>query len=228
MTEQTSEVVGSIPNTSASFGNIPHDAEVFRNIRNEAERTEHHTLTVREVARMFEASGVPRTERSIINWCQKNRQGVGRLDAFYDMNERKYFITTESTTRAIQEEQAKAGTGNIGSAMPEKEVPNTSAKSTHHSGASVEDKDLELKMRDLEITNRVKDQAIAMHEKDRERLMDEREGYVRQLMDKSHRIGQLETRLLQLGAPASETGRSILHASENREENADGGFENRS
>ena len=64
---------------------------------------------------------------------------------------------------------------------------------------------LRLKVRDLEITNRVKDQFIGMLEKDREKLASERENYVRELMGQSHRIGQLETRLLQTGAPADES-----------------------
>jgi hypothetical protein len=38
---------------------------------------------VREAARLFEEAGASRTERSIINWCQPNRQGVSRLDAFF-------------------------------------------------------------------------------------------------------------------------------------------------
>jgi len=65
-------------------------------------------LTVREVARLFEAAGVARIERSIVNWCQPNRQGIPRLDSYYDPNERKYFITPQSVEAAIAEEKAKA------------------------------------------------------------------------------------------------------------------------
>jgi hypothetical protein len=43
-------------------------------------------MTVRETARLFETAGVARSERSIVNWCQKNRQGIARLDAYYDPN----------------------------------------------------------------------------------------------------------------------------------------------
>ena len=53
---------------------------------------------------MFETAGVARTERSIINWCQPNRQGIARLDSYYDPNERKYYITPQSVETAIQEE----------------------------------------------------------------------------------------------------------------------------
>ena len=58
----------TIPSPSADFGNVPHNSEPFRTVRNDAEdfrivpqipeRKESHTLTVREVARMFEAAGV--------------------------------------------------------------------------------------------------------------------------------------------------------------------------
>jgi hypothetical protein len=57
---------------------------------------------------MFEDAGVARTERSITNWCQLNAQGIARLDAYYDPNERKYFITPQSVELAIAEEKAKA------------------------------------------------------------------------------------------------------------------------
>jgi len=109
---------GVAPHDSASFSTVPKDSENFRIARNDSERVrnppqiserkENHTLTVREVARKFEAAGVARTERSIVNWCQFNPQGVARLDAYFDPNERKYFITPQSVELAIAEEKAKA------------------------------------------------------------------------------------------------------------------------
>ena len=65
-------------------------------------------MTVREAARAFESSGVARTERSIINWCQPNRQGVSRLDCYFEENDHKYYITPASVERAIHEELSKA------------------------------------------------------------------------------------------------------------------------
>jgi hypothetical protein len=35
-------------------------------------------------------------ERSIINWCQINKQRVARLKIHFDPNERKYFIWPQS------------------------------------------------------------------------------------------------------------------------------------
>lgn len=55
------------------------------------------------------------------------------------------------------------------------------------------------KITDLEITNRVKEQFVELLQQERERMSREREGYVRELMAKSHRIGELETQVLQLG-----------------------------
>ena len=92
MIEPTPQPFGSLPNDSAGFGNVPNATELFPTLRNPSERTENHTLTVREVTRMFEVAGVARTERSIINWCQPNPQGVARLDAFYDPNDRRWFF----------------------------------------------------------------------------------------------------------------------------------------
>src|SRR4051794_557737 len=92
----TAESFGSIPKDSAPFRTVPNTSESFGNLRNTSARKEGHTVTTREAARLFEAAGVARTERSIVNWCQANRTGIARLDAYYDPNERKYFITQES------------------------------------------------------------------------------------------------------------------------------------
>jgi hypothetical protein len=98
----------TVPNSSADFGNTPNASESFRTLRHQAERKENHTLTVREAARMFENAGVARTERSIVSWCQPNKMGIARLDCYFDPNERKYFITSQSVELAIAEEKAKS------------------------------------------------------------------------------------------------------------------------
>src|SRR6266852_771497 len=98
MQENNANSPADVPNGSASFGKVP----------NVSERKENHTLTVREVAQMFESAGVARTERSITNWCQPNKSGIARLDAYFDPNEMRYFITPQSVESAIAEEKAKA------------------------------------------------------------------------------------------------------------------------
>jgi len=110
---------------------------MFRTIRKPSEPKEYCTLTVREVARLFEAAGVARTERSITNWCQPNKMGVARLENYFDPNERKYFISPKS---------------------------------------------VEL-------------------QKEREGFAQERQGYVGKLMNFNRKVGELETKLLQLEAP---------------------------
>jgi hypothetical protein len=108
----SSEPIGRLPNDAESFGTVPQASAPFRTMRNDSEgfstlpnlseRKADHTLTVRETARMFEAAGVARTERSITNWCQPTKAGIARLDAYFDPNERKYYITPESVDRAIE------------------------------------------------------------------------------------------------------------------------------
>jgi len=234
MNEQSSDGFGNLPNASANFGNvpqgaegfgtIPHDAESFRTLRNAAERTEQHTLTVREVARLFEQAGVPRTERSIVNWCQPNHRGVARLDAFFDTNERKYFITPQSVTAAIGEEQAKqAANGKSADVAPTghdvRQGAEPSSNATTGDGDSEPPRELELKLRDLEITNRVKDKHIEMLEKERDRFADERQNYIERLISTSREVGEMRSQLALLGsASAMETGRLSLH-SETRESN---------
>src|ERR1035438_7070107 len=104
---QHSADFGSVPNDSEEFRTVRNDTESFRTIPQVSERKQNHTLTVREVARMFEAAGVARTERSIVNWCQPNRTGIARLDSYFDPNERRYYISPQSVEQAIAEEKTK-------------------------------------------------------------------------------------------------------------------------
>lgn len=146
---------------------------------------------------MFEAAGVARTERSITNWCQPNKTGIARLDAFFDPNERKYFITPQSVELAIKEEQSKERANGKLTASDEKpdagEVPNASATAGKHD--TVEDDLLRKEMMDLKITNRAKDMFIEQLQKERANFDEERKSYIETLMKFNRRVGQLETRL---------------------------------
>lgn len=201
---KSSEGFGNVPQGSEAFGKIPQPSETFRAVRNISERTQNHTLTVREVARLFEQAGVPRTERSIINWCQLNRQGVARLDAFFDENEGRYYVTPQSVTRAIEEERAKQPAPESGP-VSERTVPNASETSRRPS-APDDASELERKNRDLEITTRAKDYYI-------ERLQKEREQFHNQLVGMSRYVGELESQVLQLGG-APRGDRSLPQRSE--------------
>ena len=183
-----SEPIRNLRQPSESLGNIPHSSESFRNLPNSSERADSHTLTVREVARMFEAAGVVRTERSIVNWCQTNPQGLARLDAFFDTNDRRWFITPQSVASAIAEEQAKTEV-----AIPQpSEVENDAVRSRPRAGAGVGNcMGLEQELLDLRILNRSKDFFIEQLQKDRDAMLE-------RLVSGSHRIGELETRLKQI------------------------------
>ena len=196
---------GNVPNAAESFGTIPNVAEDFRTLPQIAERKESHTLTVREVARMFESAGVARTERSIINWCQPNKLGVSRLEAYFDPNERRYFITPQSVELAIKEEQAKT-TRSADPAESEGTIPKAvERRPTDRSPASEdarkEIEELKHEVMNLTITDHVKGQVIKQYEKDRSEFAQERKEYIEHLMAFNRRIGTLETQLLQLGAP---------------------------
>lgn len=197
----------TVPKPSETFGKVPHDSERFGSVPHLSERKENHSLTVREAARMFEAAGVARTERSITNWCQPNRTGQARLDAYFDPNERKYFITPQSVELAIGEEKAKAAKLNepaepFGKAPNDSEgfrtVPNNPEKNSKIEPASDEDKarmlELERENLDLKITNRAKDIAMGQMQK-------ERDVFFEQLLTATRKVGELETKLMQLEGP---------------------------
>jgi hypothetical protein len=185
-----------VPQASAEFRTVPNDADEFGTVPQNAERKENHTLTVRETARVFEAAGVARTERSIINWCQPNRQGIARLDSYFDPNERKYYITPQSVEAVIQEEVQRASK-NADATISE--AFGSAVQHVKHPGnTSVVDErklqDLERQIMDLKIANRGKDFLIGELNKERKSFFD-------QLLTTSRTVGQLETKLNQLDGP---------------------------
>ena len=186
-----SERFRTIPKASESFGKVRNDSARFGNVPKASERKENHSLTVRETARMFEAAGVARTERSIVNWCQPNKTGIARLDSYFDPNERKYFITPQSVEQAIAEEKAKAAKINepsepVGSLRKDAEGPKKGSESDND-----QVKELERENLDLKIANRGKDYLI-------EQLQKERGGFFDQLLSANRKVGELETKLLRI------------------------------
>ena len=220
MQQNPSNDSANVPHSSAAFGNVPNGSEPFRTVRNDsasfrsvpksAERGENHTLTVREAARLFEAAGVARTERSIVNWCQPNRTGIARLDSYFDPNERRYYISLQSVELAIAEEKAKAEklndrVGASGQAPQDAEafrsVPHSANTGKKAGPVSEGDEpritELEKEVMDLKITNRAKDFFV-------EQLQKERDGFFDQLLSASRKVGELETQLLQLDGPKNQ------------------------
>src|SRR3954453_21196110 len=104
-----SESLGNLPNEGAeSLQDVPNRSEAnFVPIRKPSERKPSHTLTVREVTRIFEEQDVPITEHTVTNWCKQNSMGICRLDGFYDDLERRWYITPESVELAIKEERTR-------------------------------------------------------------------------------------------------------------------------
>jgi hypothetical protein len=207
-----SEVFRIIPNTSEEVGTVPNRSE-------ELERVEKYSLTVREVTRMFEEAGVPRTERSIVKWCVPNPHGMPRLMSRYDTNERRWFITEDSVRIAIAEEIAKQreiearnaqapehvtpGEGNTEQPQEEDREERTAERTYKRSApeeeisAAEKDKiisELEHQLRSEQIASRAKDLFMEKMEKERVHLLD-------QVTTMSYKVGVLETRLLQLEAP---------------------------
>lgn len=185
-----------VPHVSADFRTLPNDAAGFGKVPNVAERRENHTLTVRETARMFESAGVARTERSVINWCQPNRQGIARLDSYYDPNERKYYITPQSVETAIQEEIQRAKKSAEARTSEPFGSHNETVKHFNHpprTSATDENKlqELEREIIDLKIANRGKDYLI-------DQLKSERAGFFEKLLAANQTVGRLETKLHQL------------------------------
>ncbi len=98
-------VTVAVPNAAAAVPNEP--PEVFRTAPVCTAADGDHTITVREAARLFEEAGVPRTERAITKWCNRNARGITRLVCCYHEPERKYYLTPASIERAIAEERQR-------------------------------------------------------------------------------------------------------------------------
>ena len=206
----STEPFGTGPNASAEFRPVPPSSVPAGTVPTASvpfgpRRKETHTLTVREVARLFEAAGVARTERSVTKWCQPNPHGLVRLDAYYDPNERRYFVTRQSVDAAIAEEKARqarfpvepraAAPNRPEPQSPEPGGPGPSRTETRPRSSEPEAvEQLRRELRDLQITNRGKDYFIERLEKERDRML-------QQVVEANRTVGQLETRLLQLEGP---------------------------
>jgi hypothetical protein len=83
----TSDNVRPIPTQSDHDGHRPTMS---------ATRSDAHTMTTTEVAKLFEESGLPRDKRSIERYCEQ-----GKLDCFKDPDEMRYYITPTSADRLI-------------------------------------------------------------------------------------------------------------------------------
>ena len=200
----------NVPEHSGTDPNIPERSQ------NAPENlpTSKHTLTVKEVLTMFWKEGVDITERSLTKYCHPNRQNVQLLDAYFDENERKFFITPESVPSAIEEvRERKIRMKQNYVDVPNRSEPNrrTDPNIPEHSGTdenvpageiksqtSNDDKEKIIKLEennfDLRVSNEAKGQII------RQMQEDKKETLIMMREDRTF-IGKLKTKLLQLGTP---------------------------
>ena len=127
---------------------------------------------------------------------QPNRTGIARLDAYFDPNERRYYISPQSVDQAIAEEKAKANK-NKDASEPFGNVP-PEAKTVGKIKQPIDDesrvKEMEREIFDLQITNRGKDYLIGELNKERKSFFD-------QLLSANRKMGELENKLLQIESP---------------------------
>jgi hypothetical protein len=76
-------------------------------------RSSRHILSTHEVSKIFEQAECRVSVRTIIRWCNKNKQGVRRLDCAFDANDRKYYISKESVASLLNEEKQKGRQSDI-------------------------------------------------------------------------------------------------------------------
>ena len=94
-------MTGSVgQNEFTSDKEVGHDVDL-------PERDDRYSLSTYEASKMFDEAHCRVSERTIIRWCNRNKQGVRRLDCAFDMNERKYYIREESVKSVIKEERQR-------------------------------------------------------------------------------------------------------------------------
>ena len=167
--------------------------------KDQTQPEELHTLTVRDVVKMFDNAGVPRSERSISRWCQPNTQGEKRFDAFLDEKEGKgkYYITPESVRRVLEEEKAKQSSNQpnlINQPTQSQYLTNNEEGSSSSMDSQKQIADLEKEKFELTAGNKAYEMLVAHQQK--------------QISDFTNRVetlarenGILETKLLQLEGP---------------------------
>jgi len=199
--EALSNVTEAVENDAENSQKI---SETFASLPQNKERTEHHTITVRQAARIFENAGILRTERSINNWCHPSKRGSTALNCFYDKEELKFFITPQSiefligrirevNTREQLNVPILAGFTK-GSETPrnESEIPRNVQKDASEKGERI--KELVREVNDLKITNAGKDYFI-------EHIKSENSALVTKFFE---RMDAMETRMMAIEAPKRE------------------------
>jgi hypothetical protein len=191
-----------------------------------ATRTEAHTLTTREVMKIFESAGIPRAQRSIERYCQQ-----GDLDCLPDAIERRQYITQASVDtligqlkelaarhQKVNDEQRsptpdddmerRAATHENGEGV-KRSAPDKREEKQHEGEYEARIQELEARLKEmeneklnLEIDKRVREQMVGMM---REQMTQQTQVFSKELTQQSRRVGQLETEMRQLMAPRRDS-----------------------
>jgi hypothetical protein len=189
-------------------------------------RREEHNLTTRETLQLFEAAGLPRNQRSIERYCAD-----GKLDAFFDSDEQRYYISRASAERLIgQLQEIKTRhelVNNVGPARSDGIRPATTPTRQEHSEhqdptdhAAI--KDLQIKLTSLEdekkkleeknftlsYEKQASDQVVTMMrqqlKEDRKEFFEQMDKLVKEIGETKQLVGELQTQLKQIAAPKSQ------------------------
>jgi hypothetical protein len=186
-------------------------------------RREEHNLTTREALQLFETAGLPRNQRSIERYCAD-----GKLDAFFDSDEQRYFISRASVERLIghlQEIKARhEAVGVVSPArsdgirpaatlprhepdvrQPEAEHPRIQELEGEVATLKSEIKNLEEKHFTVSYEKKASEQMVTMMreqiKEDRKEFFQQMDKLVKEMGETKQLVGQLETQLKQIAAP---------------------------
>lgn len=156
-----------------------------------------YSITVDEAVLHFSEAGVPRSPRSIRRYCERGHLEATLADG---VQGERYLIDRESIDRRIKELRQQQVVSRRDRKEPDASASNPPGPAKAGSGRahSKHVQALEAEILDLRITNRAKDYAL-------QQFKEERAALLKQVETKSHRIGELETRLvLQAGVPPDQ------------------------
>lgn len=156
-------------------------------------------LSVDEAADLFHRAGVPRSARTIIRYCSQKHLECTKIET--ERNER-YLISKESVESRIEELKQILSISRVQTYPDMSRHEPTSPDTSGHDVPDEKEKDallqkitsLEKEKQDLQILNAGKDYLVQQYK-------EERIGLIEQMRADAHRVGELETKLLQLEAP---------------------------
>jgi hypothetical protein len=192
-------------------------------------RREEHTLTTREALQLFEAAGLPRNQRSIERYCAD-----GKLDAFLDSDEQRYFISRASVERLIghlleiKSRHEAVSPGGVAPATsdgirpattPHRQDRNEPQETADHphtkelgsklSTLEKDKKELEEKNFTLSYEKKASEQMVTMMreqiKEDRKEFFQQIDKLVKEIGETKQLVGELQTQVKMIAGPASDS-----------------------